>query len=189
MQEHVARRKFEVKQRFLLEITQWRVWVVGHGEVDHRRSSTWASQNVLSFRQQKGRIRQIALRPENPGAPSRTRTCNRRIRSPMLYPLSHGRTKRRYYTANPQRHVGLRDVMTKTICFTIKIALNEKCEEPSNQGNRRLSSCRRRILAERVVRFATGNRSREDVGSSVVSQLPIAFSATCHPKMLPAIVV
>lgn len=25
------------------------------------------------------------------GAPSRTRTCNRRIRSPMLYPLSHGR--------------------------------------------------------------------------------------------------
>ena len=28
------------------------------------------------------------------GAPSRTRTCNRRIRSPMLYPLSHGRTWR-----------------------------------------------------------------------------------------------
>ena len=25
------------------------------------------------------------------GAPSRTRTCNRRIRSPLLYPLSHGR--------------------------------------------------------------------------------------------------
>ena len=25
------------------------------------------------------------------GAPSRTRICNRRIRSPLLYPLSHGR--------------------------------------------------------------------------------------------------
>ena len=25
------------------------------------------------------------------GAPSRTRTCNQRIRSPLLYPLSHGR--------------------------------------------------------------------------------------------------
>ena len=64
-----------------------------------------------------------------------------------------------------------------------------ECEEPSNQGNRRLASRRRRILAERVVRLATGNRSREDVGRSVVSQLPIAFSATSHPKMLPAIVV
>ena len=36
----------------------------------------------------------------------------------MLYPLSHGRTKRRYYTANPQRHVGLRDVTSKTNCAT-----------------------------------------------------------------------
>ena len=28
------------------------------------------------------------------GAPSRNRTYNRRIRSPMLYPLSHGRATR-----------------------------------------------------------------------------------------------
>lgn len=77
-----------------------------------------------AFDNKKSRRQQIALRPENPGAPSRTRTCNRRIRSPMLYPLSHGRTKRRYYTANPQRHVGLRDVTTKTNCLPSK-CLNE----------------------------------------------------------------
>ena len=32
---------------------------------------------------------------KNGGAPGRTRTCNRRIRSPMLYPLSHGRIRYR----------------------------------------------------------------------------------------------
>ena len=33
----------------------------------------------------------MCLKWDFAGAPSRTRTCNRRIRSPLLYPLSHGR--------------------------------------------------------------------------------------------------
>ena len=37
------------------------------------------------------------------GAPSRTRTCNRRIRSPLLYPLSHGRA---LYVPNAINRVG-----------------------------------------------------------------------------------
>ena len=77
--------------------------------------------------ERKSRRRQMAFPAcTSTGAPSRTRTCNRRIRSPMLYPLSHGRTKRRYYTANPQKHVGSQGVMTKTIRFSTEKVGREK---------------------------------------------------------------
>ena len=45
---------------------------------------------IFSNRHKKSRLprgRRLVI----PGAPGRTRTCNRRIRSPLLYPLSHER--------------------------------------------------------------------------------------------------
>lgn len=57
-------------------------------------------QHVLSSNKanQKRKRRRISMFTDVPpgqtGAPSRNRTYNLRIRSPLLYPLSHGRNER-----------------------------------------------------------------------------------------------